>query len=255
MFTDGFHRLLSIGALLVMSLSLLPASAATVNASVGFNFSDGVANSLVKPGNSFVFRDNSELGFTVTANSWVGADWRSISAGTTVLADADYEPYGYSVAKGIAGLGVCGGNVLEKCLASAAQFGLNSQNKGSTEWLLFTSKDVMQFESLLFEPTSPKKGSLVIYSGTVDLGNPLAGINNATFTNPVTFDYGRNSGSQLVDLMDSSSGNALLIGAQGSQTAFTVQRMNATVVPIPSAIWLLGSAMLILAARARNQLT
>ncbi len=241
--------------MLVMTLSCLPAIAATVNTSVGFNFSDGVANSLVKPGNSFVFHDNSELGISITANSWVGSDWRSISAGTTVLADADYEPYGYSVAKGVAGLGVCSGDVLEKCLASADQFGLNSRNKGSTEWLLLTSTDVMQFESLLFEPTSAKKGSLVIYSGTVDLGNPFAGINDASFTNPVTFDYGRNSGSQLLDLMDSRSGNALLIGAQGSQTAFTVQRMNATVVPIPSAIWLLGSAMLILAARARNQST
>ena len=139
-----------------MTLSCLPASAATVNTSVGFNFSDGVANSLGKPGNSFVSHDNSELGISITANSWVGSDWRSISAGTTVLADADYEPYGYSVANGVAGLGVCSGDVLEKCLASADQFGLNSQNKRSTEWLLLTSTDVMQFESLLFEPTSPK---------------------------------------------------------------------------------------------------
>jgi len=254
-FSHSRHKLLSIAGLLAATLVSLPAGAATANTSLGFTFSEGVATDLVNPGNRFVFQDNSELGISLTATAWVGADWGAISSGIAVAADADYEQYGYSVANGVSGLGVCSGGQLNGCVGSADDFGLNAQNKAGMEWLLLTSDNLMQFDSLLFEPTSSKKGSLVMYSGTIDLFNMQAGLNAINFDNPITFDYARNSGNQLIDLTGSSSGNALLIGAQGPKSAFTVQRVNTTVVPIPSAIWLMGSAMLIVAVRARRRLS
>ena len=252
------HNFRSIAGLLVAAVLSLPAGAATVNTSLGFTLSEGVATDLVNPGNNFVFQDSSELGFSLTASAWINADWSSITPGTVVAADADYEEYGYSVAKGVSGLGVCSGGKLNSCLGDAGEFGLNAQNKASMEWLLLTSDNLMQFDSLLFEPTSTKKnakGSLVIYSGTVDLFDIQASINVTNFDNPITYDFAGNSGGQLIDLTGSSPGNALLIGAQGSKSAFTVQRVNTTVVPLPSAVWLMSSAMLLVAVRARRRLS
>lgn len=215
-------------------------------ASVSFDFtSGGSAADLTGAGNSWRFSDNSGQGIAVEARGWSIDSSGAVTHTTVLQGAADYRAYGYTQNGTAQGLGVCGDSAgLAQCLSKADKFGLNS--KSDAEWLLLTLDEFVSFESLEIAALTSRKGSLTIFSAVVDAETVGSASPTYSIDKQISFDYRRAAGKQVLDLQALGVGNAILIRADGSQTSIAVEGFQATVVPIPSAAWLMLSGLFVL---------
>ncbi len=240
--------------MLAALLCAAPVQAASVGTSVNFDFTGpGTISDPLNPGNTARFDDIAGAGSQATVSAWLGTDFDGLNPATVLHSQANYAQYGYSLSQNVKGLGACGGNTLKKCLKTDDEFAVGSHPQLGSEWMLLTVSDIMQFETLSLAPTNKNSGSIVVYSGNVDLSNPITQLKPSDFTSQLQFAYAKKSAVQMVDLLSLDQGNALLVKIEGGKTAITIKGMQSRSVPLPPAIWLMGSGLVMLAARARRQ--
>jgi hypothetical protein len=159
------------------------------------------------------------------------------------------------------GLGVCNTAEPANCKTKKNQRGMDSENE--VDWILVLLPEFMTINSFEVTPEEDKNRSLTYYTGRIDAAD-LSGLTPSTlpslingrgwdvFTDEDLGKPGKKDKDKSVGVTVTASGyrNALLIGARTTgagkkaQSAnITLTNVNVSTVPIPAAVWMLGSAL------------
>jgi hypothetical protein len=225
------------------------------------------------PGNSFIYTDTGPTSgdsFAIEIFAWsqTGAD---LGSGNT-FAQATAVHVGNITGNNPEplGLGVCSANELPIANCTGDKKARAMDSKDDVDWLLVIFPDYMDINSFVVTPEENKERDLTYFTGRIDSASDIAGLSPADLAG-FTAGNGWNAGVDVglgkgkkakkgqpfvsqaatVNVSHQYHVNALLIGARSTTdkkgkakpSYITLTNVNVSTVPIPAAVWMLGSAL------------
>ncbi len=212
-------------------LCALPASAATLNYSLGTG--NGIQHGS-GPGNVYEFVDQA-LNLNVSAWANIGSDVLQVS----------------TITQFVAGLGACNPaeGSRDSCLGSPGRYQADNVGVGEQDWLLLFLPESVNFDEVVLTSIGAQDRDVTYWIGDLSLPADLAGAElgdlfGLGMGTATTLFNSVGDGALSIDL-GGQTGNALLIGARlgDNDDRFMLSSLAATIVPVPPAMWLFGSAL------------
>lgn len=220
-------RLLTIAMLLAVPV----ASVSAASLALDFDFRQAPAATASTPfGNSLLFNNVGTGEFQLAASAW------------SFRRRDGWQP-SEIVALGSDGLGACSqrDGALSECLSRRGRSAIDG--RGAQDFVLLLLPEPMHIDSFQVDPVGGRGGTVTYRTGTVDLNNLGASIEQLRLTDPLSFSYARRSGEQSIGLNQGELQNAILIGTERGRTRYTLSGFQGSVVPLPAAAWLLLSGL------------
>lgn len=194
-------------------------------------------------------RTFTEDGMDVVANAWSDTDG---AQPPYLFEEANLGRYS-------TGLGVCntGEGSVASCTGNDPLHQVDNVAQG--DWVLFQFDQNMIFESIVIDPFGNWDRDVTYFAGgtanPLDLtGFDVPGLAGLGF-GPQVDDYNTQSSAPLTIDLGGVTGNSLLFGAlfppNGLKDRFKIRSLTATVVPVPAAVWMFGSALGMVVVRGR----
>ena len=225
---------------LTLVVIAIPASATSLSYSLGTGNGTGHGSG---PANVYEFVDEA---VTMTASAWSNLGSDLLQVATVGQLDR--------------GLGVCNPRegALDQCLNGRGRIQVDNRGRQQQDWVLLFLPTTVSFDEIVLDTLGNLDRDVTYWIGDLSHSADLAGAelgdlfglglgNAQTVFNP--------AGSGLLSLdLAGQEGNALLIGARlgDNNDRFMLSSLAATIVPIPPALWLFGSALGFLAIRRKK---